>query len=45
MTLVEILLHPAGKNEWLENERNTKKDKEVDGCTFKPVTLDYPINN
>lgn len=28
-------------NEWVESERKKQEDKKVEGCTFKPQTLNY----
>lgn len=42
VNLVEILLHPSkGKDEWIETQKKHIENKEVEGCTFRPQTLDY----
>ena len=38
---MEILLIPKHNEQNLEDQRKQLKDREVDGCTFRPVTLDY----
>lgn len=42
VSLVEILLIPKHNEKDLEAKRQLLKDKHVEGCTFKPTTLDYP---
>lgn len=39
--LVEILLIPKHNEAYLEEQRKALHDKEVDGCTFAPKTIDY----
>ena len=41
VSLVQILLIPKHNEEYMESKRKELKDREVDGCTFKPQTLDY----
>ena len=38
---VEIFLKPKHNEDYLEEQRKALKEREVDGCTFKPETLDY----
>src|SRR4051812_2470022 len=40
-SLVEILLIPKHNEEYLEEKRKAMKEREVEGCTFAPKTLDY----
>jgi hypothetical protein len=41
VSLVQILLIPKHNEEQMEARRKELMEKEVDGCTFKPKTLDY----
>ena len=39
--LVEILLIPKHNEAYLEEKRKQIYDKEVEGCTFAPKTIDF----
>lgn len=41
VTVVDILLMPKHNDQELEDKRKINTEKEVEGCTFKPQTLDY----
>ena len=42
VTLVEILLHPNSKGpQWVEDQQKEKENKQIEGCTFKPQTINY----
>jgi len=41
VSLVEILLIPKHNEQNLEEKRKQLQDREVEGCTFAPKTLNY----
>jgi hypothetical protein len=46
ISLIEVLLLPGkGKDEWRKQELDKLSQKEVEGCSFRPQTLNYQSNN